>query len=69
MCKCFEKGMKNLQVCDIAFVKLAMVAGTFWLISIFPKLTAWVVSVNHWWFLGAFILIAIKPMYSFYFKK
>ena len=69
MYKYFEKRMKNLKALDISCIKLAVMAFTLWLVSIWPGFNAWVLSISPWWFAGVFVLALIGPTYRFYFKK
>ena len=64
----FKKNMKKLDLTDIALTKLTVLAGTMFLISILPSFANWVTSTHWGWFLGAAILLGIRPTYRFYFK-
>ena len=38
-------------------------------ITIWPAAMDWVHSVNPWYFLIAFVILVIRPVYRIYFKK
>jgi len=64
-----NKGVKKLDIWDIALTKLTVVAGVLFLITIWPALMDLVLSVKSpWYFLVAFVIIAIRPTYRFYIK-
>ncbi len=53
--------LKNYTITDIGLIKLAVLAGAFFLISALPRLASWV-SGTHWgWFLGVMIIFAFIP--------
>ena len=60
---CFEKLtkklIKNITIYDIALIKFAVLLGTLFLISIFPRLLNVVLAINPWIYLGAMIIVAI----------
>ena len=68
MIKEMNKKVKKLNIWDIALTKLATATGVLFVITIWPAAMTWVHSVNPWWFLVAFVVFAIKPMYKFYTK-
>ncbi len=63
-----HKNVKKMDAWDIALIKLAVVAGVLFIITIWPAAMNWVQSVNSWYFLVAFVIIAIRPIYRFYIK-
>jgi len=64
----FDKKVKKLDIWDIALTKLTVAAGILFIITIWSAAMDWVHSVNPWYFLIAFIIFAIRPMYRFYIK-
>lgn len=66
--KCLEKKIKNMDCLDISLVKLSVAAFVLFLITIWPAALAWVISVNPWYFLIAFIIFGIRPLYKVWLK-
>jgi hypothetical protein len=64
----FKKKMKNLEVCDIAMIKLAVFAGALFLMTVWPAFAELVYRVHWGWYLGAMILFMLKPGYKFWLK-
>ncbi len=60
--------IKNLGFLDIGLIKLSVLFGAFFLVSIWSGLANWVTSTNWIWFLIALIICAIKPVIQM-FKK
>lgn len=58
---CFDKMIKKMDVWDIGLIKLSVAAMVLFIITIWGAAMAWVVSVNPWYFLVAFVIFAIKP--------
>jgi hypothetical membrane protein len=63
-----DEKVKKIDAFDMALVKLAVAALVLFIITIWPAAMDWVHSVNPWYFLVAFIIFAIRPMYRVYFK-
>ena len=63
-----NKGVKKMDLWDVGLIKLSVAAGVLFLITIWPALMDLVHSVNPWYFLLAFVIIAIRPTYRFYMK-
>ena len=53
---------KKYTIWDIGLIKLAVAAGAFFLISVWPGLARWVTGTHWAWFLGVMILAAIIPL-------
>ena len=53
---------------DISLVKLSVAAFVLFIITIWPAALAWVISVNPLYFLIAFVIFAIRPLYKIYIK-
>jgi len=68
-CCNWNNRVSNMTYHDIKHAKLATVAFTFFLISVWSGLATWVVKVHWAWFLGLAILFSIKPWVSFWSKK
>ena len=62
------KGIKKLDIWDIGLTKLSVAAFVLFLITIWPAAMDWVHSVNPWYFLVAFIIFVIRPLYRVYMK-
>ena len=70
MCfKNLKKKMKNLDMFDISLTKLSVASFVLFIITIWPAALSLVLSVNPWYFLIAFILLAMRPFYRFIIKK
>ncbi len=65
----FEDKIKNLDIWDIALIKLAVVAFTLAAISYIPALMNWVHHTNKHLFLLAAIVFAIRPQYKAWIQK
>lgn len=66
--KTLDKKVSKLNVSDVGLVKLATIAFTLFIITIWPAAMDWVHSVNPWYFLIALIILGIRPFYRFYIK-
>ena len=64
----FDKNIKKMDTWDIALTKLSVAAFVLFVITIWPAAMDWVHSVNTWYFLVAFIVFAIRPIYRAYIK-
>ena len=64
----FDKNVKKMDTWDIALTKLSVAAFVLFVITIWPAAMDWVHSVNTWYFLVAFIVFAIRPIYRAYIK-
>jgi hypothetical protein len=53
--------LKKVTVTDIGLIKLAVLSGAFFLISVWPGLASWVTGTHWAWFLGAMVIFAILP--------
>jgi|TARA_B100002003_G_scaffold140637_1_gene130094 hypothetical protein len=60
--KKMNKRMKKLDIWDMALTKLTVLVGTLFILTIWPAAMDFVVSVNPWWFLAAFVVFAARPM-------
>jgi len=68
-CSGWTKRTKNMTYHDMKHMKLASIAFAFFLISVWSGLANWVINVHWAWFLGAMILLSIKPWTSFWGKR
>ena len=50
-----DEKAKNMNVCSIASLKLAVAAFVLFVITIWPAAMTWVHSVNPWYFFVAFV--------------
>ncbi|MBT4166027.1 hypothetical protein HOE04_03245 [archaeon] len=64
----FSDKVKNIDAFDVALIKLSVAAFTLFVITIWQGAMDWVHSVNTWYFLVAFVIFAIRPVYRSYFK-
>ena len=68
MIKEMNKKVKKMTIWDIALTKATVAAGVLFVITIWPAAMTWVHSVNPWYFLIAFVVLAIKPFSNFWMK-
>ena len=61
-----SKKVKRMDIWDVALVKLSVAAFVLFIITIWPVAMSWVQSVNPWYFLIAFIVFAVRPIYRVY---
>lgn len=54
--------LKNYTVADIALIKLAVLFGTLFFVSVIPGFASWITSTFWAWFLIVALLLAIKPI-------
>ena len=69
MIKIWKKAIKKLDVLDIGLIKFAVAAFTLFVITIWPAAMTWVHTIDPWYFLAAFAIIAARPFYRAYIKK
>ena len=62
----FEEKLRRMDVMDIGLIKLSVAAIVLFLITIWPALMKLVTSVNPWYFLVAFVVFAVRPLYKFW---
>jgi hypothetical membrane protein len=65
-CDMFEEKLKRLDVMDVSLIKLSVAAAVLFLVGIWPALLDLVMSVNPWYFLVAFVIFAVRPLYRFW---
>ena len=53
--------LKNYNVLDIALIKLAVLFGTLFFVSVIPGFANWITSTFWAWFLAIALILAIKP--------
>jgi len=68
MIKWMKKKMKKVDIWDIALIKWSTAAFILFLITIWPGFSAWVNSVNAWYFFAAFVIFVVRPIYRMYLK-
>jgi len=68
MIQLWEKALKSMDVLDIGLIKLASAIFALFVITIWPAAMIWVNSVNPWYFLVAFVIVAARPVYRAYLK-
>ncbi|MEI8067329.1 MAG: hypothetical protein WCG91_00060 [Candidatus Shapirobacteria bacterium] len=69
MIKFLKNVTKKLDFWDVGFIKLAVAAFILASIVLCPPFAAWVQSVDPVYFIIAFIIFAIRPIYRIWFKK
>ena len=60
--KKFKKKVKKMDVWDFKLMKLATIALVLFLITVWPGLHALVMQAHWGWYLGAMVVLAIRPM-------
>lgn len=68
MIRIWERALERMDVMDIGLVKFSSMAFILFIITVWPAAMSWVHSVNAWWFLVAFLVISVRPVYRSYFK-
>ena len=68
MIEIWKRAMKKMDVLDMGLTKLSVAAFVLFIITIWSGAMDWVHSVNTWYFLIAFIIIAARPIYRAYIK-
>ena len=68
MIKNLNKKIKKIGVWDLVLIKLSCMAFILFVITIWPAAMDLVVSISPWWFLVAFVILAIKPVYKIHIK-
>lgn len=61
------KKFKKMDCGDVGLLKLGMVAAVLFLITVWPWLHTLVMSVHWGWYLGAMVLLLIRPMKKVWF--
>jgi len=62
------KKIKKLDVADMALVKLAVAAFVLFLVTVWPAAMDLAHSIHWGWFLAAWVILAIRPVYRVYLK-
>jgi len=68
MIKEMDEKVKKMDMWDVGLIKLSVALFVLFVVAIWPAAMTWVASVNPWYFLVAFIIVAIRPFYKFYLK-
>jgi len=64
-----NKKIKNLDMWDMACVKLAVAFAVMFLFSVWPVFQNFVQSVNPWLLFIGWIVFALRPLSRFFSKK
>jgi len=56
------KRVKKLDVWDIKLIILSAAAFVLFVLVIWPAAMTWVASIHWGWFLGAMIILALRPI-------
>lgn len=59
---------KNLGVLDIGLIKWSCIVFALFVVSVWPAFANWTTNTHWGWFLGASLLLGIKPIVAV-FKK
>lgn len=65
----FKKMIKKMDVWDIGLIKLAVAAFVIAAVALFPSFYDWIKSIDPSYFVTAFIIFIIRPLYRGWFKK
>ncbi len=60
--KKFNKKVKKMDMWDVKLTKLSTIAFTLFLITVWDGLMNLIHQVHWGWFLGAMVLLAIRPI-------
>jgi hypothetical protein len=60
----FDTKVQKMDWLDIGLVKWSCIAFGIMIVMLIPAIT----EVSIWWFVGAFIILAIRPLYRVYLK-
>ena len=63
-----DKLVKKMDGWDVGLIKLSVAALVLFVITIWEAAMTWVHSVNPWYFFGAFVILALRPLYRIYLK-
>ena len=58
--------VKKLNVLDIGLIKLGVVASTLFVLTVWPSIMNWVLTVHWGWFLIVGLILSARPTYRFY---
>jgi hypothetical protein len=64
----FKNKIKKMDFWDMGLIKLSTAAFILFLITIWPAAMDLVHSINPWYFLIAFIILAARPIYKVHLK-
>lgn len=62
----FDKNIRKMDCWDISLTKLSVAAFVLFVLAIWPAAMNWVISINPWYFLVAFVILAARPFYRFF---
>ena len=68
MINIWKRALKKIDVLDMALIKFSTAAFVLFIITIWSAAMDLVHSINPWYFLIAFIIIAARPLYRAYIK-
>lgn len=61
-----NKGVKNLDILDIALTKFAVLFFVLAVITLFPVIFLYLLQVNPWIYAALFVIAAIRPFFRFF---
>ena len=60
----FDAKVKKMDWLDIGLLKWSCIAFGIMMAMLIPAIT----EISIWWFVGIFVILAIRPFYRVYFK-
>ncbi len=60
----FDSKFQKMDWLDVGLVKWSCIAFGIMIAILIPT----VIEINVWWFIGAFIILAIRPLYRVYLR-
>jgi hypothetical protein len=56
----------NLKFWDIGLIKMAVLCGSLFLVSVWQGFADWVINTHWAWFLAACLMFSIKPLIALF---
>jgi hypothetical protein len=60
--------IKKLDCWDISLIKLSVIVFTLLVLTIWPSLMYWALSVNPWYYIVLVVILAARPVYKVWLK-
>jgi hypothetical protein len=64
----FDRGIKRLDILDLVLIELTVAFFVLGVIAFSPAITSWVQAQYPWLFLLLAAIMAVRPIYSFWFR-
>ena len=61
-----EARTRKLGVLDTGLIKWSAIFFALFAVAVWPEFAEWVLGTHWGWFLGASLLLAVKPTYTFF---